>query len=186
MDVTEQPPQPKYDSLMKTLHWTWAFTWIAVWCLGMLAVYWRDTLNADDQLTFTHKAIGLSILVLLVARFAWRFVRKPAPLAAPMTDAERAAHIAHQMLYVLALFLLPLSGWIWSSIAGQPMELLWLVKVPPLLAPHPAYYNVAMWVHTGIAWLTGLLIVAHIGAALKRHFIDRDQTLRQMLPGGPN
>jgi cytochrome b561 len=181
--VTQQQPQAKYDPVVKALHWTWAFTWIAVWSLGMMAVYARDALNAGHELTVTHKAIGLSVLLLIAGRVIWRLVRKPAPAVFPMTESERAAHVAHLILYVLALFLLPLSGWFWSSVAGEPMKLLWLIRIPPLVAANPAYFALAMWVHTVIAWLTGLLVLAHVLMALKRHFVDRDQTLQQMLPG---
>jgi cytochrome b561 len=181
--VNEPQQQAKYDPIVKTLHWTWAFVWIAVWSMGILAVYWREALNSYNQLTTAHKAFGMALLVLIALRVIWRLVRKPPPLVVPMTDAERAAHGAHLMLYAVAIFALPLSGWIWSSVAGEPITLLELVKIPPLMGPAPDYYGVAKWTHLGIAWVTGLLVLAHILMALKRHFVDRDQTLRNMLPG---
>lgn len=181
--MKEVQPQAKYDPIVKTLHWTWAFTWIAVWIIGILAVYWRDALNSDHGLTIAHMAIAMTLLILIVARIAWGLTHKPPQPAAPMTADERAAHVAHLILYALAIFALPLSGWVWGSIADEPITLLWLIKVPPLVAPAPAYYDIAMWIHVGIAWTTGLLVVAHVLMALKHHFIDRDDKLRNMLPG---
>ena len=173
--------QAKYDPMVKTLHWTWAFTWIAVWFVGILAVYWRDALNSHHELTIAHKALAMTLLIVIGLRVVWRLIRKPP--AAPMTDQERAIHISHIILGALALVVLPLSGWMWSSVASEPVTLLWRVEVPPLVGPAPAYYAVAKWTHVIIAWFTGLLIVLHIAMALKRHFVDRDQSLRRMLPG---
>lgn len=59
---------------------------------------------------------------------------------------------------------------------------LWLVKLPPLVAPAPDYYSVAKWVHISFAWTAGVLVAGHVMMALKHHFIDRDHTLRSMLP----
>jgi cytochrome b561 len=39
-------------------------------------------------------------------------------------------------------------------------------------------------IHKYVGWFTGVVILGHIAMALKHHFIDRDYTLRGMLPGG--
>ena len=40
------------------------------------------------------------------------------------------------------------------------------------------------WVHGGLAVLLLVLLALHIGAALKHHFVLRDDVLARMLPGG--
>ena len=37
--------------------------------------------------------------------------------------------------------------------------------------------------HVTIAWIIIALLVLHIGAALKHHFIEKNNVLRRMLPG---
>lgn len=181
--MTTSASRTDYDPIAKTLHWGMAAIWITVWCLGILAVYWRDTLNPDHGLTIAHKALAISLVGLIVVRIGWRLTHKPPPLAANMSPLmQRAAHAGHIALYAVALLALPLSGWVWSSVADKPIMLLWLVDVPPLLDPAPAYYDLAKWVHVTIAWAAGLLVAGHALIALKHHFIDRDHTLRSMLP----
>lgn len=74
-----------YDPVAKTLHWGMAAIWIAVWSVGVLAVYLRDTLNPDHGLTVAHKALASTLLVLIVGRILWRLTHRPPPFAANMS-----------------------------------------------------------------------------------------------------
>lgn len=173
-----------YDPVVKTLHWAIGLTWITVWTIGILGVHFRDAFNADDALTIAHKALGSAILVLVLLRLVWHFVATPRKLVPTMPDdIQRAGDAGHRLLYAVAIFTLPVTGWLLSSIAGEPSKLLWTFTLPSLLAPTPAYFNVADWVHAGLAWLMGLLVITHIIMALKHFFVDRDKTLQRMLPG---
>lgn len=177
--------QPEsYTGIAKFFHWAMAVIWIAAWCMGMIAVYLRDAFNPHHGMTIAHKAVGSTILFLVVLRIAWRLTH-PAPerpdLMSPL--ARKVAGMAHIALYAVALIALPLSGWLWSSVADKPIMLLWLYQLPPLTAPNPAAYETAKLVHLLCAWSMGALVAGHILAALKHHFIDRDGILAGMLPG---
>ncbi|NNG21981.1 cytochrome b [Telluria aromaticivorans] len=172
-----------YHPLSKLQHWVMALIWIAAWIIGFIAVHFRDALNAHHELTILHKALASTVIFLTVFRIVWRW-RHPAPaLPASMSPAlRRAAHQAHIALYALALVALPLSGWMWSSVADKPIMMLGLVKLPPLVAPAPEYYGLAKMVHQWLSWSIGLLVLGHAAAALKHHFHDRDGVLTSMLP----
>lgn len=157
--------------------------WLAVWSLGFLAVYFRESLNPSHGLTYWHKAFASELLFLLIARVAWRLTHTPPAMPRQMSIAmQRAAHIGHLILYVLALTALPVSGWIWSSIADKPIMVLGLFQLPPLMDPNPALYNLAKWVHVICAWTSAALVLGHIAMALKHHFIDKDHVLKSMAP----
>ena len=92
------------------------------------------------------------------------------------------------MLYAL-LVALPLSGWVYASAA--PLQTLLGIenRVFGTVALPDPWPQGDQWI-ADIAWrfhrsfavgLVGLLIV-HVGAALKHHFVDRDSVLRRMLP----
>lgn len=182
--MTEEKLYTGYDPIVKTLHWSIGLTWISVWVIGILGVHFRDAYNADHALTVAHKALGSAILVLVLLRLVWQFVGKKRKLVPTMPeDVQKAGDAGHRMLYALAIFTLPVTGWLLSSIAGEPGELLWSVKLPALLSPNPGWHNAAGWVHAVLAWLLGLLVLAHIVMALKHYFVDRDKTLQRMLPG---
>jgi len=178
------PRTTTYDAVARLLHWSIALLWTGIFAIGILAVYWRDALNPHHGLTIAHKALASAMLALIAFRVVWRLTHRPPPMATTMSLLmQKAAHAGHVALYAIALVSLPLSGWMWSSVADKPIMVLWLVKLPSLVAPAPAYYDVAKWVHVGIAWTAGMLVVGHVLMALKHHFIDRDDTLRSMLPG---
>jgi len=172
-----------YTGTAKTVHWFMAILWIAIWVIGFVAVHWREVYNQHFQLTFLHKALASTILILTVLRVLWRWGH-PAPAMPDTMSAfmQRAAHFGHLAIYVLALVALPLSGWYWSSVADKAVVMLGLIHIPPLVAPAPSLYTTAKGIHTLIAWCCGLMISGHILVALKHHLVDKDTVLRQMLP----
>lgn len=172
-----------YTSTAKLLHWLMASIWIAVWIVGALAVYFRDTLNPTHGLTYWHKAFASALLILLVIRVAWRATHTPPEMPAQMTSRmKQAAHLGHLVLYALALAALPISGWIWSSVADKPIMVLGMLQLPPLLAANPDAYDLAKWVHVACAWTSVALVLGHIAMALKHHLVDKDNVLLSMAP----
>ncbi|WP_248746039.1 cytochrome b [Pseudomonas sp. MWU12-2037] len=172
-----------YTGTAKILHWFMAALWIAIWVIGFTAVHWRDVYNHHFQLTFLHKALASTILLLTVLRIFWRLKHPPPAMPETLSALmQRLAHLGHLGIYALALIVLPISGWYWSSVADKPILMLGLIHIPPLVAADQSLYATAKWIHTLIAWSCGLIILGHILAALKHHFVDRDAVLRQMLP----
>jgi cytochrome b561 len=99
--------------------------------------------------------------------------------------AAQATHIA---FYVL-MFAVPLSGWAMSSTSSSGVPTLWfgLFEVPPLpgLDGSPEMHDLhegAEEAHELLGNLLILLLILHVGAALKHHFWNRDDVLRRMLP----
>jgi cytochrome b561 len=56
-------------------------------------------------------------------------------------------------------------------------------KLPPLVWQSPLLGSFFREVHGVAAALLTVAVVIHVAAALKHHFIDRDQTLMRMLKG---
>jgi len=175
--------EPKFDPVVKTLHWSWAFLWLTVWAIGILSVYLREAFNAHGELTVTHKALGMTVLVIIGLWTAWRLLVNPSPPMSSRTEDEVQAHKGHILIVILALFGLPITGWLLSSALGEPTTLLWVVKGPALISPDPLSVTILNWTHTIIAWFMFLLVAVHIAVALAVHFFDGKDTLLQMLPG---
>lgn len=177
-----------YGLLAIAFHWT-----MAVLIIGMLAVgLYMTGLPQTDPATFAlyqlHKSIGFVVLVLAVLRLVWR-VANPSPRlpdAMPLWE-KGIAHLGHTGLYAL-MILLPVTGWLMVSASpwGIPTIVFNLFKVPHL--PYPAFMgdkasaeHVFALMHEYGAYLLIALLVGHIAAALKHHFIARDNTLKRML-----
>lgn len=87
---------------------------------------------------------------------------------------------AHIALYAL-LFAILISGYLISTADGKPISVFGLFDVPATLADAGSQADTAGVVHLWLAWSVVILSVLHGLAALKHHFIDKDDTLKRML-----
>ena len=130
-----------------------------------------------------HKAIGVTVLALTLARVAWRLAHRPPPLPATVPPVERrVAHAVHWTFYAL-LILMPLSGWIMVSGPDHRRPLTWFGAFDiPYLSLGAAASDRAATAHGLLGWLMLALVALHIAAALRHHFLLRDATLVRMAP----
>ena len=77
---------------------------------------------------------------------------------------------------------IPLSGWLMSSAKGFQTVWFGVLPIPDLVDKNQALGDLLQTVHLSLNLLFVAVIVGHIGAALKHHFIDRGDVLTRMLP----
>lgn len=174
-------PTIAYTRTAIALHWLIAGLIICAFALG-----WVMTELAFSPLKLRmvnwHKWVGITVLGLAAARSLWRLTHR-APALLPMPAWQRrTAHALHALLY-LAMFALPLSGWAYSNASGYPIVYLGLMPLPNLVAKNREQAEFLKELHELFGWVLVIAIALHVAAALKHHFIDRDATLRRMLPG---
>lgn len=129
-----------------------------------------------------HKSIGLTILALVTLRVLWRlYAGAPAAVAGTPAWQHRIASITHFGLYVL-LFAMPLSGWLFNSAAGYPLQWFKLFNLPAIAGRNDELKALAETAHTTMFWILVALVLAHAGAAFYHHLFQNDDTLRRMLP----
>jgi cytochrome b561/polyisoprenoid-binding protein YceI len=192
----------RYTAVAIVLHWA-----IAASVLFMLPLGFTMHELAEDGVATRalfdayqlHKSIGLTVLALTIVRLIWRLTHRPPALAAGMPAWERlAARATHWGFYVLTLAL-PLTGWLyvsagWSIHDNQPLAIptRWfgLLEVPHLFGlPHASNdmredtAEAALTAHAYLGFAAIGLAALHVAAALKHHFLDRDETLAHMVPG---
>lgn len=169
-----------YSAPAKLAHWLIALLILAAFPLGL---YMHDLPLSPEKLRLYsyHKWIGMTVLLLFLPRLVWRFVRQPPPLLPAPIWQLRVAEATHWLLYLL-MAAVPVSGWLMSSAKGFQLVYLGLLPIPDLIGKDKALAETLAAVHSSLAWVLIVLIGIHIAAALKHHFIDRDTTLRRMLP----
>lgn len=170
-----------YTRTAITLHWAIALLIFTAFPLG---VYMHDLPLSPNklQLYSYHKWIGVSIFLLAALRVAWRITHRPPPLPSGMPPWERtAAHVMHYLLYVL-IFAIPLSGWLMSSAKGVQTVWFGVLPLPDLVSKNKELGELLKEVHESLNILMLGLVIAHAGAALKHHFIQRDGILARMIP----
>lgn len=172
----------RWSTVVKTFHWT-----MALLILGNGAfAYWMDDLKPSlhkINMFALHKSIGLTVLALFFLRLLWRAIdRRPPDEPAPGWQ-RMAAHVVHGFLYLL-IVAIPLSGWAFNSAHGYPLQYFKLFNLPALVEKNEALSDALENVHIYLFWFLLVVLVAHVGGALKHHVVDRDDTLRRMLPFG--
>jgi cytochrome b561 len=137
-----------------------------------------------------HSSAGLTVLLLSLARIAWRLGHKPPPFSDGLSVLERrAAELVHGLLYVL-MIAMPLIGWSISSAStrkGGGAEFYFLAPVPKIgfldVMPVPqkmVLHDQAVFAHTAGAWILLVLLIGHVAGALKHQFVDRHAQFARM------
>jgi cytochrome b561 len=173
--------QQQYGMIAKSLHWLIALLIFAQAGLG----FYMSDLDYYDPLykrAFDlHKSTGVLTFVLIILRLLWAWVDVRPPLAASMKSWEKlAASSVHQLLYLL-MVLIPLAGYLVSTADGRAVDVFGLFELPALLPAEKGREEWAGDLHEGLAVFLLLLVVGHVMAALRHHFINKDSTLRKML-----
>jgi cytochrome b561 len=162
------------------LHWITALLIVANLLLGLSMV---GLPISPRKLSWylVHKSIGITIFLLTSLRLVWRLARPhPAPVPMPAWQ-RRAAAASHALLYVL-LFVIPVTGWLYSSATGVQVVYLGLVPLPDLLHKNRALGDVLRLVHVDLVALLFTVVCLHVAAAVRHHLVDRDTVLARMLP----
>lgn len=171
----------RYTGVAIALHWTGA---LLVFCGFALALFMTGLPLSPSKLRYYawHKWIGITVFLIAAARLAWRagFPAPPFPPTMPAWQV-RAARGVHALMYVLMLAI-PVSGWLYSSATGVSVSYLNVVPLPNLVAKDKALAAVLLTLHQTLNVTLAVAVAAHIGAALKHQWIDRDRLLSRMLP----
>ncbi|WP_442582946.1 cytochrome b [Mesorhizobium sp. ASY16-5R] len=174
-----------YGIVAIVLHWT-----IALLFLGQIAFGFSmeqvKSMALQFELILWHKSFGFLILALALLRLVWRLAAgRPRPSAA-LSGVEHVAAETVQWALLAATIVVPLAGWALASTStlGIPSFAFNLVVVPHLPLT-PSDEAEAFWgeAHEFLAYGAGLLALGHAAAALRHHFLLRDDVLVRMLPG---
>jgi cytochrome b561 len=170
----------RYSALAIGLHWLLAVAIVVTFCVGWTMA---DMPFSPLRLKLFnwHKWAGATILGLSALRLLWRLTHRPPPDAPMPLWQRRAAHLTHGLLY-LFFFAVPLVGWAYSSAAGFPIVLYGVLPLPDFVPVDKDLAEIIKPWHGRLAWTLAVLVLAHVGAALKHHFIDKDALIARMWP----
>lgn len=167
----------------RLLHWLVAALVFGMLVLGFGMVWLVEDLGRKFQLYQLHKSIGVLVLALMLVRLVWRRLNVTPALPATMPRWQAlAARSTHAAFYVL-LILQPVIGWLMAAASplGIPTVVFGLFTLPHPIGPNETVFQALQVTHAVGAVLIVLLLVLHVGGALKHHLVDRDDVLMRML-----
>lgn len=174
-----------YSKTAIWLHWI-----IAALIVGQLVggkvMHAMDPAPLKFEIYQLHKSFGFIILALSLFRLLWRLFHKAPALPAGMKPAEKfGAKLSHIGFYIL-MIAIPLSGWIMTSSSPYVIatEIFKIIPVPdvPGIPRTESFNDLMKDMHEYMAMAIAALLALHIGAALKHHFVNKDDVLTRMIP----
>ncbi len=181
--MTDSAPQTtSFGTGRKTFHWLIAALLLVQIPFG---IYMTDLPLGPDKLEkySLHKAIGMVIFVVALARIGWATFSKRPPLPATTPFYEKAFVKVLQAILYIVVCLMPLSGWLMSSAAGYPVSIFGLFTLPALIPADKTLVDGFVEMHEMQSWILLSAIGLHIIGALRHHVLLKDDTLKSMRPG---
>ncbi len=171
----------RYGSGLIVLHWLTLVLIIAVYATIEMRVLYPRGSALREGLKTLHFMLGLAVFALVWLRLVARFAGGvPAIVPSPPRWQLRVAHAAELAIY-LFMIAMPLLGWLALSAEGKPVSLFGL-PLPALVSANDGLAGLLEEIHEVTGKVGYALIGFHALAALVHHFIQRDNTLRRMLP----
>ena len=182
----------RYDAGARFFHWLVVLLFLAQIPAGIAmvvpaAIYDFVFLPGIEQRTIDliyifHKGLGAILLVVVLARVAWRLTHKAPPFPDSMPEMEkRIAKQTHAAIYVL-MVVVAVTGYVHVIGLGFPIELLDAIGVPPLLPRMERIAVIASFVHRFTVFVLLGLVAVHIAEVLRHHLIEKDGVLGRMWP----
>lgn len=186
----------RYGSIAKVFHWLTALLILSAIPLGLIANDLAhqirspafdgslETISRVFLLFSLHKTIGVAVFFTALLRIIWAISQSKPGLLHPDRRLESwAAETVHWLLYG-SLLLVPLSGWIEHAATSGFAPIWWSFGQDlPLVPKSESLAHIFAVLHVILGRVLIVALLLHIVGALKHHVIDRDATLRRMLPG---
>jgi len=164
-----------------SIHWLTVVLVVSLFALGLWMVeltYYSEWYRTAPDI---HKSIGFILFSLTLLRLIWiKLKGKPSAVEGISQKDKLIATIAHRVLYIL-LFSVMLFGYLISTADGRGIEVFGLFEIPAIISGIDKQEDIAGVIHLWLAVSLISLVVLHAMAALKHHFINKDQTLTRML-----
>lgn len=171
-----------YGAISKILHWLSAVLVIGLFALGLWMVdlgYYNKWYTTAPEY---HKSIGMLLVIIIIFRLVWRWCNiQPAADKSLSATEKKVSHIVHIVIYIL-LFAILITGYLIPTANNQGIDVFNWFTVPSAGSFINNQEDIAGELHEWLAFILIALVVLHILAALKHHFINKDNTLRKMLP----
>ena len=170
-----------YGIVAILLHWVMALLIIGLFILGEYMVdldYYSKWYIAAP---WWHKSVGMAVLALLLVRIFWVLSNvHPAPLATYKSWEIKAAKATHILFYVL-LFVICFSGYFITTAKGASIDMFGWFDIPAMINFSKYQADIAGEFHEIASYVMAFLLVLHVCATFKHHFIDKDVTLGRIL-----
>ena len=172
--------QVSYGPTAKIFHWLIVALIVVQFLLGWLMPDIHRGMTPGSAM-ISHISIGVTIMLVMLARVAWRVSHPVAPDASLPGWQVVASESVHWMLYATVITT-TITGWLFASARGWAINLYFLIPLPQLVETGSEFGKSIGRYHSYLTWALLVLVAAHILAALGHFFVYKDRVLQRMLP----
>ncbi|KGR36038.1 cytochrome b561 [Vibrio campbellii] len=166
----------QYDAFSKWLHWIMAVIIIYATIAGYGMLFVMDMPQLFHVLSTLNMSFATIASVLLIVRWGWSFFRETPELPDTIPNTQKSmAKLAHGALY-LVMFVVFVSGFLMLK---HEYPFFWLFTIPNPISNAEVNAFFFMVHRFGCATLASLVLL-HALAALKHHFVNKNDVLRSM------
>jgi cytochrome b561 len=169
----------EYGSAAKVFHWLIVVLLLLQYSIGWLMPDIHRGDKPGTAMTF-HVSVGLTVLVLIVLRLAWRLGHPVSPESSLPAWQRLSSEAVHWLLYALVLAT-TFTGWLFASFRGWSMSYFFFAPMPMLAGDNAAAGKAIDGLHQAMEWALLIVIGIHIAAALVHIFVYRDRVMQRML-----
>lgn len=170
-----------WGAVQQGFHWFIALAVISQLTVGLIFANLPENDPRGGTLFGVHATLGVVILVVMLARFAWRRTNPVPALPDTLKPYEKRIALATHWAFYALIIGLPLGGYLMVNAHGHAVPFFGM-KLPVLLPKDEFWGEAFAYLHVGGAFLLMPLILLHVAAALRHEFLLRDNTLRRMTP----
>ncbi|WP_039977450.1 cytochrome b [Vibrio jasicida] len=172
----QNTPTQHYDAFSKWLHWIMAVIIIYATIAGYGMLFVMDMPQLFHVLSTLNMSFATIASVLLIVRWGWSFFRNAPELPDTIPNTQKSmAKLAHGVLY-LVMFVVFVSGFLMLK---HEYPFFWLFTIPNPISNAEVNEFFFMVHRVGCATLA-TLVALHVAAALKHHFVSKNDVLRSM------
>ncbi|MGN7439076.1 MAG: cytochrome b [Alcanivorax sp.] len=171
-----------FDFISRLNHWLVGLGFIGLIAFGFYIANVEFAPGTKGPYMMYHKSLGVLFLAFASWRVLWRiFQGFPNPASDLKTWEHILAKVTHWLL-LLSLLIMPISGIVMNLFSGRDLAVFNWFTIPGLNKSE-GIAGAANFMHHNAPYLISALILLHVIAALKHHFIDKDATLTRMIKG---
>lgn len=165
--------QNAYGVFTKTLHWLIAVSVVIMLVLG----FWHHSISNAMPI---HKVLGLFVLALMLVRIMLIHINPGPKLPKGVSFFEQLLSIITKYSLYFVLLILPITGWIFTSVEHKAPELFGVI------IPMPWFHDAALKIpfksmHKLFAWVLLVLIVIHLIGVFKHQIRDKIKIINRMM-----
>lgn len=172
----------RYNGLAQIFHWLTVILFILVIVFAL--VLGDEPESADEYREFSpHLTLGVLIFFITVLRLTWRRLSDTPALPVSLPAWEQTLARLVQYLLYAALIAQPLIGVVMVWTEGGSVILFGSLTLPAAIGANEGLSEITDSLHEFIGWSLVWLAALHAAAALRHHFVAKNDVLRSMLPG---